>query len=78
MAQDLLRIYELWHEDKPDLLTTPMKPFRSAAKAHDPLKNLDIHSERSILNYAVGAALPHKGAKEGLILFNPLTKRDVI
>ena len=31
-----------------------------------------------ILNYAVGVALRHKGAKGGLILFNPLTKREVI
>ena len=30
------------------------------------------------MNDAVGTALRHKGAKGGIILFNPLTKREVI
>ena len=70
--------YELWHGHKPDLLTMPMIPFGSIVMAHVPLKQQDTHGDRAILNYAVGTALRHKGAKGGLILFNPLTKRDVI
>ena len=46
--------------------------------AHVPLKLQATHGDRAILNYAVGTALRHRGAKGGLILFNPLTKRDVI
>ena len=46
--------------------------------AHVPLKQQDTHGDRAILNYAVGIALRHKDAKGGSILFNPLTKRDVI
>ena len=46
--------------------------------AHVPLKQQDTHGDRAILNYAVGVALRHKGAKGGLILFNHLTKREVI
>ena len=56
----------------------PMIPFGSIVMAHVPLKQQDTHGDRAILNYAVGTALRHKGAKGGLILFNPLAKRDVI
>ena len=55
-----------------------MISFGSVVMAHVSLKQQDTHSDRSILNYAVGTALRHKGAKGCLILFNPLTKRDVI
>ena len=56
----------------------PMIPFGSVVMAHVPLKLQATHGDRAILNYAVGTALRHIGAKGGLILFNPLTKRDVI
>ena len=70
--------YESWHGNKPDLLTMSMIPFGSVVMAHVPLKLQVIHGDRAILNYAVGTALRHKRAKGGLILFNPLTKREVI
>ena len=56
----------------------PTIPFGSGVTTLVPLTNRDTHNERSILNYDVIAALRHKGAKGGLILFNPLTKCDVI
>ena len=70
--------YELWHGHKLDLSTMPMIPCGSVVMAHVPLKQQDIYGGSSILNYAVGNALHHKGAKEGLILYNPQTKRDAI
>ena len=70
--------YELWHGHKPDLDMMPLIPFGSVVMAHVPLTQQGTHGDRAILNYAVGKALCHKGAKRGLILFNPLTKREVI
>ena len=70
--------YALWHGHKPDLDTMPMIPFGSVVMAHVPLKQQDTYGDRAILNYAVGVALRHKGAKGGSILFSPLTKREVI
>ena len=70
--------YEIWHGHKPDLLTMPMIPFVSVVMAHVPLTQQETHGDRTILNYAVGTALRNKGAKGGLILFNQMTKRDLI
>ena len=69
--------YELWHRHKPDLDFMPMIPFGSVAMAHVPVNSQVKGADRSILNYAVGTALRHKGAKGSLIQFNPQTKCDV-
>ena len=67
--------YELWHGRKPDLLKLPMIPFGSVVMAHVPLDQQTTDGPRSILHYAVGTSLGHRG---GLRLFNPKTKREVI
>ena len=46
----------------------PMIPFGSVVMAHDPLKQQDTDGDRAILNYVVGTALRHKGAKGVSIL----------
>ena len=55
-----------------------MIPFGAVVMAQVPRKQQVTHDDRSILNYAIGTTLRHKGAKGGLILFNPLTKREVL
>ena len=47
----------------------PMIPYGTVVMSHIPLQQHDTHGDRAILN---------KGAKGGLILFNQLTKRDVL
>ena len=48
---------------KPDLDIMPMIPFGSVIMARVPLKLQATHGDRSILNFAVGTALRHIGAK---------------
>ena len=42
------------------------------------MPHLRTNGDRSILSYAFGTAFRHTVAKRGFILFNPLTKRDVV
>ena len=67
--------YELWYGVKPDLVHFPMVPFGSVVMAHIPVDQQTVETGRSILHYAVGTSMGHRG---GLRLFNPKTKREVI
>ena len=67
--------YELWTGKHPDLIKLPMIPFGSVVMAHVPVDQQTVETGRSVLHYAVGTSLGHRG---GLRLFNPKTKREVI
>ena len=67
--------YELWTGKHPNLVKLPMILFGSFVMAHVPEDQQAVETGRSILHYAVGTSLGHRGE---LRLFNPKTKREVI
>ena len=67
--------YYEWHGRHVNLQDTPMLPFGSIVMAHIPLSQQTNLGGRAFETYSVGCAPAHK---EGLSLFNPITKRYVI
>jgi hypothetical protein len=68
--------YSIWNNGKVvDLKNTPLLPFGSIVMAHIPLNLQTTLGGRSHETYYVGCAQGYKG---GVMLYNPLTKRQIV
>jgi len=66
--------YELWYGKKFDVLTSPVLPFGSIVKAHIPIKQQGMQTDKSLITYYVGFSLDKHG---GILLYNPKTKMTI-
>eukprot|EP01035_Chromulina_nebulosa_P025306 gene25306-33026_t len=67
--------YELWYNTKLDFNNIPMLPFGSIVMAHIPVALQASLGYKSFKTVAIGTAITHR---QGLLLYNPITKRIII